>query len=436
VIERALLVLAILFFSLVSHADQNQNYPFSIETENEGDGHRIVAHNNGPAPISVKVSITDSQNITPDRPLPIYAVVPPGGGTLYLAHIRPAIAGTGYTFRTQSSWILGDFNARQSPDAIYRLPYQDGMTFRIGQAFGGPITTHTAPDSQHAVDIGMPQGTPIVAARDGVVIYTEANQIYGGQSPDMMTKANEVRIQHIDGTIAIYAHLAYGGVYVYPGQKVVAGTQIGLAGSTGYSSGPHLHFAVQTVEQTGNGLTMVSLPFQFYVGNPAVAFSPQFGMIATADYASVGHVPTTEEPVQVAAQTQPTTRSAVALGNPETVVSIEIPTIVHSFLNGTPTSILVGGLAIVILLFILLGKARQAKQRQNWWVVQEPTIQSSTQDQVFKHGLSSRDKLILACGGDRQRADRLEEYEHQRAQGLSAEQAAQRAWERLQWDRR
>jgi hypothetical protein len=72
VIVRALFVLAILFVSLVSHADQNQNYPFSIETENEGDGHRIVAHNNGPAPISVKVTITDSQNITPDSPLPIW----------------------------------------------------------------------------------------------------------------------------------------------------------------------------------------------------------------------------------------------------------------------------------------------------------------------------------------------------------------------------
>jgi hypothetical protein len=224
-------------------------------------------------------------------------------------------------------------------------------------------------------------------------------------------------------------------VYVYPGQKVVAGTQIGLAGSTGYSSGPHLHFAVQTVERTGNGLTMVSLPFQFYVGNPAVAFSPQFGMIATADYASVGHVPTTEEPVQVAAQTQPTTQSAVALGNPETLVPVETHTSAYPFLNSIPVWMWVGGFIIVMLLFILFDKAKQAKRQKNLWVVQEPTIQSSTQDQIFKHGLSSRDKLILACGGDRQRADRLEEYEHQRAQGLSAEEAAQRAWESLQWDR-
>ena len=358
-IKRILFTLVILLFSLISHADQNQNYPFSVETEREGDGHRIVAHNNGPAPVSVKITITDSQNISPDRPLPVYAVVAPGGGTLYLAHIRPAIAGNGYSFRTQSSWILGDFNARQSPDAIYRLPYQDSMTFRIGQAPGGPITTHTAPDSQYAVDIGMPQGTPIVAARDGVVIYTEANQIYGGQSPDMMTKANEVRIQHIDGTIAIYAHLAYGGVYVYPGQKVVAGTQIGLAGSTGYSSGPHLHFAVQTVDRTGNGLAMVSLPFQFYVGNPAVAFSPQFGMIAKADYSSPGQVPGTEDLVQIAANAaQPTTPATVASGNPEMVMSDESHTSAYPFLNSIPAWMWIGGFVVVMLLFILFDKGK------------------------------------------------------------------------------
>jgi len=136
-----LFALAGLVFSLSLFADQNQNYPFSIETEKEGDGHRIVARNNGPAPISVKVSLPDSRNIAPDRPFPVFAVVPPGGGTLYLARIRPAMAGVGYTFNTQTSWMLGDFNARQSPDALYRLPYKDGTAFPIGQWVTGRRST-------------------------------------------------------------------------------------------------------------------------------------------------------------------------------------------------------------------------------------------------------------------------------------------------------
>lgn len=299
-IIRLLIAFTLGLLSFAGLANQTENYPFSVDSEKTPNGHRIVARNAGPAPVSVKVSITDSQYITTNRPFPIYAVVPPGGSTLFLGEIRPAMQGVGYTFRTQYNWTLGDMNAAQAPDAVYRLPYRDGSTFRIGQSPGGPITTHTSPDSQFAVDIPMPEGTPILAARAGIVIYTEANQIYGAQVPDMLNKANEVRIKHIDGTVAIYAHLSHGGVYVYPGQRVEAGQQIGLAGSTGYSSGPHLHFAVQAVRRNGDRLDTISLPFQFYVGNPPVAFSPQFGQLAKADYANPGTIPGRERPVQVA----------------------------------------------------------------------------------------------------------------------------------------
>lgn len=431
--ENAVLKRALFFFSIVTVslnllADQNQNYPFSIETEKEGDGHRIVAHNNGPAPVSVKVAIVDSQYIKTDRAFPVFAVVPPGGGTLYLAHIRPAIEGVSYSFRTQSSWILGDFNARQSPDAVYRLPYRDGMTFRIGQAPGGPITTHTTPESQNAVDIPMPEGAPIVAARDGVVIYTEANQSYGGQSPDMMAKANEVRIQHVDGTIATYAHLAHGGVYVYPGQRVTAGMQIGLAGSTGYSSGPHLHFVVETVVHSDDGLAMVSLPFQFYVGNPPAVFTPQFGMIASADYSSPGRVPGMVAPVQVASH------STAASGSPNVVMSVEAPDSLRSWLTSIPTWKWAGGLVAMVFLLGWLDKAKQVRRRQHLWAV-EPTMRSKPADKPYSQGLSPRDRLVIACGGDRQRADRLQEYEYQRSPGISDEEAAQRAWEMIQRDR-
>lgn len=70
------------------------------------------------------------------------------------------MAGAAYSFRTRHTWVLGDFNAAQAPDASYRLPYRDGLAFRIGQAPGGPISTHTTPDSRYAVDIGMPLGAP------------------------------------------------------------------------------------------------------------------------------------------------------------------------------------------------------------------------------------------------------------------------------------
>lgn len=435
-LKRVLFVFAGLLISLGLLADQNQNYPFSIETEKEGDGHRIVAHNNGPAPISVKVSITDSRNIAPDRAFPVFAVVPPGGGTLYLARIRSATPGTGYTFSTQTGWMLGDFNARQSPDALYRLPYQDGTAYPIGQAAGGPITTHTTPDSQFAVDIGMPQGTPVVAARDGVVIYTEAGQVYGGQSPDMMTKANEVRILHVDGTVASYAHLAHGGVFAYPGQRVTAGTQIGLAGSTGYSSGPHLHFVVQTVVQSGDRLTTVSVPFQFYVGNPPAVFAPQFGMRVSAEYSSPGRLPGTGRQVQVATASPPAAQQPGAAGSPEMVVSVEVPAPLRSWLLTIPMWKWMSGMVALIVLLALLDKTRQSRRRQTLSAYREPTLRSKLADEPIRHGLTPRDRLVIACGGDRQLAERLQTYEFQQSPGISNEDAARRAWERLQRDRR
>jgi len=291
--KQAVLMFVAVFCSLRLMAAEQQNYPFSLETRKEGNSHSIVAHNRGAAAVSVRISLANSRNAAPDRPFPLYAVIPPASGSISLARIRSAATGASYSFRTQTSWMLGDYHARQSAAAIYRLPYADGLAFHIGQAPGGPLSTHGTPDSEYAVDIGMPERTPVVAARDGIVVYTEARESYGGRHPDLMSRANAVRIQHSDGTIALYAHLAHGGVNVFPGQRVKAGMQIGLSGSTGYSSGPHLHFAVQTVLRAGDRLTTYSLPFNFYVGRPAAVFAPGFGMFAAAQYASPGRVPIT-----------------------------------------------------------------------------------------------------------------------------------------------
>lgn len=373
---RLIVALTLVLLSLASIAGQNDNYPFTIDNEKTPNGHRLVARNAGPAPVSVKVSIIDSQYIATDRQFPLYVVVPPGGGTLYLGEIRAAMEGVGYTFRTQYTWTLGDLNAMQAPDAMYRLPYRDGSAFRIGQSPGGPITTHTHPDSQFAVDIPMPEGTPVLAARSGTVIYTEANQVYGAQVPDMLGKANEVRIQHIDGTVAIYAHLAHGGVYVYAGQRVEAGQQLGLAGSTGYSSGPHLHFAVQTVRRNGDKIETVSLPFQFYVGNPAVAFSPLFGQLATADYSRPGSLPGMEAPVQIARNTQPTS----AAPPPATGVTVTIhPDVLSLYDKLKHRADDLAGYAwyaaiFGVLLLIFYKNRQAAKRRQRARSLREPTL--------------------------------------------------------------
>ena len=286
----------ILFFwlliacALPGLAGAKQAYPFSVSAERSGAGHDLIARNRGPAPVSVRLTLTATDNVAATQPLPVLAVVRPHS-ELLLLQIRPAVPGRGLRFSTQSTYSIGSFYAIPDPRAIYRLPYQDGRSFVISQAPGGPLTTHNTDDSEYAVDFTMPENTPIVAARDGVVIETESANRLGSKDRGLLAAANYVRILHADETVATYAHLAPDGVRVRPGEKVSAGTVIGLSGATGYASGPHLHFVVQKLVRRNEGFAMASVAIRFYVGNPARVFEPKFRQLATADYSTPGKPP-------------------------------------------------------------------------------------------------------------------------------------------------
>ena len=83
------------------------------------------------------------------------------------------------------------------------------------------------------IDIAAPIGTPIVAAAEGEVI--SAGWSSGGYG-------NLVKLKHYDGSITLYAHNSK--IFVRRGQKVTKGQQIAAMGSSGYSTGPHLHFEI------------------------------------------------------------------------------------------------------------------------------------------------------------------------------------------------
>jgi murein DD-endopeptidase MepM/ murein hydrolase activator NlpD len=289
-VRRLLFLCLLAACALPGIADARQNYPFSVTAERNGSGHDVIASNRGPAPVSVRLTLSATENVSTSQPLPVYIVVRPYS-EFTLLQIRPDRPGRSHRFATQTTYRIGNFFAVPDARATYRLPYADGQRFVISQAPGGPLTTHNGEDSAYAVDFTMPENTPVVAARDGTVIATEATNSYGGKDRDLLAMANYVRILHADQTIATYAHLAPGGVRVRPGDKVSAGTLIGLSGATGYASGPHLHFVVQRLVQRNDGFAMVSLPIRFHVGNPPYVFTPQFRQVPTADYAKPGMPP-------------------------------------------------------------------------------------------------------------------------------------------------
>jgi len=120
----------------------------------------------------------------------------------------------------------------------------------------------------------MPVDTPIYAARAGVVMEVDNDFYKSGAKKAYKSRANSIRILHADGSMAIYAHLALEKAQAYPGLKVSAGQLIGYSGNTGFSSGPHLHFAVQL----NKGMELVSVPFKF-MGTDGLAKEPVVGSL-------------------------------------------------------------------------------------------------------------------------------------------------------------
>lgn len=110
------------------------------------------------------------------------------------------------------------------------------------QNFSWPTSKHSLsgydfdPSANHyAIDIGGDQGDPILAADNGVVVYAGWNDLGYGEM---------VVIDHGAGWQSLYAHLAT--VSVKCGQEVYRGDQLGTMGSTGQSTGPHLHFEMRS----------------------------------------------------------------------------------------------------------------------------------------------------------------------------------------------
>lgn len=154
---------------------------------------------------------------------------------------------------------------------LYRLPYADKVSYAVIQSWGSSLS-HVGAE-YYTIDFGMPEGTPVHAAREGVVIAVEEMHERGCWSTDCARFANYVAIQHSDGTIGEYFHLQRDGSLVTPGEVVARGQRIALSGNTGYTNVPHLHFGVYL--PTSDGVRR-SIDIRFLTSN-GVVFRPRSG---------------------------------------------------------------------------------------------------------------------------------------------------------------
>src|SRR5687767_11106009 len=139
--------------------------------------------------------------------------------------------------------------ASAGAEILYRVPWADGLSFMFTQVPGGRITSHFTKATLHAVDIAMPEGVPIVAAREGYVEAVQAQHGATSNEEPLTYEGNFVRVRHVDGSAAIYAHLKYRGITVALGERVSAGQILGYSGATGDVEKPHLHFVLTRMEK-------------------------------------------------------------------------------------------------------------------------------------------------------------------------------------------
>jgi len=142
---------------------------------------------------------------------------------------------------SESSFLFQDLFVIPLDNARLTTPY--GFTRYTNGVYSG---------RHRAIDLAAPQGTPIAAAAAGKVTLSEELYLTG----------NTIYIDHGMGLFSEYAHLSE--LLVEPGEVVEAGQTIGLVGTTGFSTGPHLHFAfwIHNV-QTNPDIFFDSSPFRW-----------------------------------------------------------------------------------------------------------------------------------------------------------------------------
>ena len=212
-----------------------------VVDEKDGDAIRLVAESDNLLDFTITLDLK-LENMQVSRALPVTMDVK-GGKRVELVEIRVQDPQKPHSYTRDYSWRYG---ARGGVPArvAYQLPYSPAERHELAQGYLGEFSHNPGSQNEYAYDFAMPVGTTVCAAREGVVVGVRQDSDVGGPYPTFRNCGNYVIIRHRDGTYAEYLHLKKDGALVALGATVQAGQPIALSGATGFTSGPHLHFAV------------------------------------------------------------------------------------------------------------------------------------------------------------------------------------------------
>jgi murein DD-endopeptidase MepM/ murein hydrolase activator NlpD len=226
-----------------------------VTTEHaQGGSTHFVVHNSELSEVTMTFDFS-TVNLKGDVAFPYTATFKPGDTEAFT--LSPLDTNLEWQYSFTNYYKMGSSVA--APDNyVYSLPYEPGTTHKITQGYDGKFSHQGS--NKYAIDWQMPQGTPVCAARGGLVVKVKDDSDRGGASMKYDQYNNYVLIRHEDGTLGHYCHLQKDGVVVHPGDVVKTGQVIAHSGNTGFSSGAHLHFCVF---MTKDGRERESIPVKF-----------------------------------------------------------------------------------------------------------------------------------------------------------------------------
>ncbi|MCX7097086.1 MAG: M23 family metallopeptidase [Methylococcales bacterium] len=254
-----------------------------IKLYNSGskDQPNFYVYNDFAGPAELEISFSTQQNTYSIPELPRRFVVMAGKSEV-LFQVRAIDYTNPWSYQLSYKYVPGNPIENDVVTKSYLPPIAPNASFSISQGFGGTFS-HTDESNKYAVDISMPVGTPIYAAREGVVMSVDNDFYKNGLANKYLAEANSIRILHDDGSMAVYGHLELEKAEVHAKLRVQAGQLIGYSGNTGFSSGPHLHFVVQV----NKGMALTSIPFTF-LSYDGKAEEPVLGKILVGNSVNSG----------------------------------------------------------------------------------------------------------------------------------------------------